>query len=385
MKTWIPAFAGMITLYAFLHRFFSQRTGGRQPLILQLKPTVSDTCIMLKYKVLSILITVSGITYPQVNGTSFRVLFYNVENLFDPYDDTLTEDDEFTPYGARNWTYEKFLRKLNRLYKVMAVSGGWYPPDIIALAETEHRWIVEKLARETPLSKYGYRVVHSESPDRRGIDISILYREGSFVMLSDSTITVRLKEDPPEFTRDIIHLAGIIPGNDTLHLLFNHWPSRYRGQVNSEWKRVTAARLLREKVDEVFTAGQGSGVVIAGDFNDEPCDVSLAEHMGARIQWSDTVSRDLYNLSADEIKAGYGTHKFQGGWYMFDQFIVSGKLLNSTVSCNARILDFDFLLEEDKAYLGLKPFRTYNGYTYQGGFSDHLPILLELTLYGPVP
>jgi endonuclease/exonuclease/phosphatase family metal-dependent hydrolase len=335
--------------------------------------------------VLILLFISSGISFAQGDHNTFSVLFYNVENLFDTYDDTLTEDDEFTPHGIRNWTYDRFMHKLNRLFKVLAVSGGWDPPDIIALAETEHKWIVDKLASDTPLSKYQYRVVHRESPDRRGIDISILYREGSFAMLSDSAITIRLKEDPPEFTRDIIHLTGIIPGNDTVHLLFNHWPSRYLGQVNSEWKRTRAARILRDKVTEILADGQGSGIIISGDFNDEPDNNSLSLHLGAGIRLNDTVDQQLYNLSPLSGQSIKGTHKFQGRWYMFDQYIVSGKLLASTISCRVKILDFDFLFEKDESYMGVKPFRTYYGYSYTGGFSDHLPVLLELTFRHPEP
>ena len=325
----------------------------------------------------------SRYAFSQSQGNTFRILFYNVENLFDPFDDTLTEDDEFTPGGARHWTYGRFLCKLNRLYKVLAVSGGWEPPDIIALAETEHRWIVEKLAGGTPFSKYEYKVVHKESPDRRGIDLSVLYREDSFILLKDSAIPVRLKEDPPEYTRDILHLKGITKYGDTLHFLFNHWPSRYQGQAHSEWKRIISARVLRQKVAEIMAAGQGNGLIAIGDFNDEPGDISLVKHLGAKVHWSDTVSSCLYNLSAVRAISSRGTHKFQGRWYVFDQAIVSGELLRSARSCTVHILDFDFLLEEDEAYLGVKPFRTYNGYTYLGGFSDHLPVLLEITLSHP--
>ncbi len=328
----------------------------------------------------SLLVT-SNNAFPQAADNNFSILFYNVENLFDTYDDTLTEDDEFTPYGVRNWTYEKFQNKLNRLYKVLAVAGGWDPPDIIALAEIEHRWIVEKLVKDTPLSKYEYRVVHKESPDRRGIDLAVLYRESCFTLLSDTFITVELK--PSVFTRDIIHLQGVARDSDTLHILVNHWPSRYQGQINSEWKRIIAAGILRQRVEEIISEGQGRGIIITGDFNDEPDDISLATHLGAMISWEDTSGQDIYNLSAIPGQSRLGTHKFQGRWYVFDQFIVSGEILKSTASCNAKILDFNFLLEKDEAYLGVKPFRTYYGYKYQGGFSDHLPVLLELNFHHP--
>ena len=142
---------------------------------------------------------------------------------------------------------------------------------------------------------------------------------------------------------------------------------------------------MQQRVEEILSEGQGSGVVIAGDFNDEPDNISLATHLGAMTEWIDTLDRNLYNLSVHSLQSGKGTHKFQGRWYMFDQFIVSGKILNSSRSCSMKILDFDFLLEEDEGYLGVKPFRTYYGYRYQGGFSDHLPVLFELKFYHPEP
>ncbi len=332
-----------------------------------------------------LLLISSRFAYPQEPDNNFSVLFYNVENLFDTYDDTLTEDDEFTPYGVRNWTYDRFMHKLNRLYKVLAVAGGWDPPDIIALAEVEHRWIVEKLVKDTPLSKYEYQILHEESPDRRGIDLAILYRDGFFTLLRDTFKTVKLKDDPPGYSRDIINIMGVSSDLDTLHILVNHWPSRYQGQINSEWKRIRAADILQHRVEEIMSEGQGNGIIITGDFNDEPDDISLAFHLGARKVLSDTSSLCLYNLSVPPAKSRYGTLKFQGRWYVFDQFIVSGEILKSTASCKAEILDFDFLLEEDEGYIGVKPFRTYNGYKYQGGFSDHLPVLLELNFHHPGP
>jgi hypothetical protein len=355
-------------------------------MIRQLKLTVIDDWNMFIIRVvLILLLAIPKSLFAQGEGNSFSVLFYNVENLFDPFDDTLTEDDEFTPHGMRNWTYDRFMHKLNRLFKVLAVSGGWEPPDMIALAEVENRWILEKLAGETPLSKYAYRIMHKDSHDRRGIDLAVLYRDDSFTILSDSFLTVKLKDNPAEFSRDIIYLRGLIHGYDTLHFLVNHWPSRYQGQASSGWKRIKAASILRQQVNKIMSEGQGSGIVITGDFNDEPDDTSLETYLGARVSWADTSACHLYNLSALPAESMAGTHKYQGRWYMFDQFIVSGKILNSASSSHCKILDFDFLMEEDEAYLGKKPFRTYYGYQYQGGFSDHLPVLLELNFRHPEP
>jgi hypothetical protein len=39
-----------------------------------------------------------------------------------------------------------------------------------------------------------------------------------------------------------------------------------------------------------------------------------------------------------------------------------------------------FLLEEEKTYGGVRPCRTYNGMRYQPGYSDHLPLVVQLRL-----
>lgn len=362
-----------------------------------------------------ILLADSGI-YCQTEQENVRIMFWNVENLFDPFNDSLTLDDEFTSTGNHGWTWKRFDQKKIHIYKVI-ISGGWEPPDIIGLCEVENRWVLEQLTRMTPLSKYEYRIIHHNSPDLRGIDVAILYLPQSFKPFEINRIPVTGLRDDDDPTRDILFVKGILYSLDTVNIFVNHWPSRYPGQVETMHKRAAAARILKQKTDSLNKSRPGSRIIIMGDFNDEPWDESLSEILEAEIYgWESSkfespvfkknefefpeAEKSLYQnvyaiydslISGDNpdcndlhcliptcTKSITGTLKFEGKWYLFDQFMLSSGMIDALSSFETRILIHDFLLEPDEAYTGVKPFRTYNGYIYKGGYSDHLPVLLEL-------
>jgi endonuclease/exonuclease/phosphatase family metal-dependent hydrolase len=343
-------------------------------------------------------------------------MFWNVENLFDPFDDSLTLDDEFTSRGDHNWTWERFNQKMNHVYKVM-ISAGWEPQDIIGLCEVENRWVLERLTRMTPLSKYEYRIIHQNSPDIRGIDVAMLYHPDSFIPIETAFITVTGLKNDDDPTRDILFVKGVLRSQDTVNIFVNHWPSRYPGQVETIHKRQAAAADLKRQTDSLIKADPESKIIIMGDFNDEPLDESISEVLEVKflqdeLPWNklseyelsetelpglekivhinkndtaksrqsgDKIIRNhLYSLIPPFNKSITGTLKFEGRWYLFDQFIISGGLFKEISSYKTVIMSHDFLLEPDEAYTGQKPFRTYNGYIYRGGYSDHLPVLLEL-------
>ena len=74
---------------------------------------------------------------------------------------------------------------------------------------------------------------------------------------------------------------------------------------------------------------------------------------------------------------GDGTHKYHGRWTWLDHFYLSPSIDSLS---HAQVYDAEWIMETDEKYLGLKPKRTYNGYTYQNGYSDHLPIFLHLIM-----
>lgn len=319
----------------------------------------------------------------QNNPTAYHLLFYNVENLFDPENDAQTEDDDFTPDGGRYWNYNRLSEKLNNISKVILSASGWNPPEMIGLCEVENRNVLEKLLHQTPLKNFPYKFIHKDSPDDRGIDVAFIYNEEIFYPLNYQYIPLKNKNDELVKSREILYVSGVLNKTDTLHLFVNHWPSRYSGLLETRQKRNLAANILKEKTEEVFKNRPSAKIIIMGDFNDQPTDESVTKHMNATPVSNQIAPRKLYNLSANWINEEKGTLKYQSQWYVFDQFIVSGTLLakNSGLTTekeNASIVAFDYLLEQDERYGGIKPNRTYTGFKYNGGFSDHLPILLKL-------
>ena len=316
----------------------------------------------------------SQVTTPQ----SVRIMFYNVENFFDIYDDSLTDDNDFLPNGLMRWNSERYNRKTNSLYKTIVAAGEWEPPAIIAFCEIENRKVLEDLIYRTYLSKFNYSIIHEESPDRRGIDVCLIYRKNIVDVLSYKYFIPKEISRKEFNTRSVLYVKFLI-GYDTLHLFANHWPSRRGGVLPGENFRLHIANMVREKADSIIVINQtGARIIILGDFNATPDDEAIKV-----LTVSKDSSRAMINLSKMPDNKGLGTYRYMGTWEMIDQVIVSNKLLTCNYGlCTAptmlRIFKPDFLLKKDPKYPGFIPFSTYRGYKYQGGFSDHLPVLLDL-------
>lgn len=317
-------------------------------------------------------------------ANEFKIMFYNLENMFDPFDDTLKNDNEYLPSGIRGWTWKKFERKLQNTSKVIISAGGWRPPEIVAMCELENRFCLIQLLKRTPLSRYDYNIIHHESPDARGIDVGLIYRPDRFQVLSHRAIPVIFEGDSVATTRDILYVKGLTNQHDTLHLFVNHWPSKFGGAAATIPRRRDAALCLKRVTDSIAAVNPQALIVITGDFNDQPTDESIAVHLNARYGPADTTGYFLYNLMQEMMgKWDIGSNKFREEWSIIDQFIVSSALLNKKEGLRlsaqkAEIFRAPFLLEDDRSFNGTKPFRTFSGPTYQGGFSDHLPVLLHL-------
>jgi predicted extracellular nuclease len=313
-----------------------------------------------------------------------RIMFYNVENLFDAENDSVTNDQEFLPEGNMHWTKGRYWEKLQHISSVIVAAGGWAPPEIIGLCEIENRQVLEDLCFRSSLSQLKYRFIHKESPDPRGIDVALLYQPNSFKPTGYKAIKVSHPDKPWLLTRDILHVEGTTKSNDTIHIFVNHWPSRSGGQLESEPNRILAATILRNSADSLLVKNPFSKIIIMGDFNDYPENHSVAQTLNAHQTISDIRNDQLYNLTAIKFQdINTGTHKFQGEWGILDQIIVSGSLLNAAYGLyvpkeNIHIFNAEFLLEDDEAFSGKKPFRTYLGFKYQGGFSDHLPVFIDI-------
>lgn len=313
-----------------------------------------------------------------------RIMFYNVENYFDTHDDTLTADEEFLPESEKNWNLFRYREKTLNLFKTLVAVGESRPPEIICFAEIENKRVLYELIRNTPLDKYKFEIIHFDSPDIRGIDVGLIFRKDLIHKIASQKINISFPFNSKRTTRDILYFKGLTANSDTLHIFINHWPSRRGGQQVSEPYRIYAAQVLRSKCDSILNLNSCANIIITGDFNDEPYNKSLSQALGAVSAEEQYHCSSLYNLSAmlgKECKCG--TYRYRSHWNMLDQFIISGNLLlpqsnpKTGKEC-LHIAKFDFLLIEDKKYGGTKPFRTYQGPVYKGGFSDHLPIYLDL-------
>jgi hypothetical protein len=308
-------------------------------------------------------------------------MFYNVENLFDTQNDPEKDDDEFLPEGSRHWTGTRFFQKINHISQVIMAAGEDNFPTVVGLCEIENQSVLESLLFRTQLGKLGYQIIHKESPDKRGIDVALLYRKTLFKPIIYEAIPVKNPNDNQFKTRDILYVKGIMR-TDTIHFFINHWPSKSGGIGATKPLRALAASTLRVKTDSLLNLNKQSNIVIMGDFNDSPSDVSIKEVLGAKSPDEIINSNSLYNLALPLAKKGKGTNKYNGKWSLIDQIIVSGNLINvgklKPSAGSFQIFSPDFLLENDEANLGKKPFRTYSGFKYNGGFSDHLPVLIDL-------
>ncbi len=318
--------------------------------------------------------------YPQDAAPhSVRLMFYNVENLFDIYDDTLTEDEEFLPEGLRRWNYQRYNRKVNSLFKTILAAGEWEPPAIAAFCEIENRKVLEDLVYSTNLSKYKYDIVHEDSPDERGIDVCLIFRKELAEIIDYSYLKTSVVTGDEFRTRDVLYARFLI-NNDTIHLFVNHWPSRRGGVLAGEAQRIKIAEMVRKKVDSIFISShRNAQIIILGDFNATPEDRVMSILAGQEDNGS-----SLVNLS-ENLPDGVGTYRYMGTWEKIDQVIVSDMLVNRNAKVFTepgllQVFRPDFLLKKDLKYPGLRPFSTYSGYRYQGGYSDHLPVLLDLKL-----
>ena len=318
----------------------------------------------------------------QPMNATHKIMFYNVENLFHPSDDSLTADDEFTPTGSYHWTYQKYYRKIAMVGKVIVAAGMGDPPWLVGLSEIENERVVRDLCYNSPLSKFGYKYVHYNSPDRRGVDVALLYRDSCVRILRSRKIPVVFPFDTFARNRDVLYAVVQFPSGDSLNVLVNHWTSRYGGYAATVPKRNYYAKVVRIFVDSLLAKNPRAKILITGDFNDYATDESMTEHMRVR-EYAVRLPRDtLYNLMLPYARQSLlGSHKHEDFWGCLDQFIVSDAWLTDTCGVrqigDAQIFDADFLLVEDEKYGGKKNYRTFLGPRYIGGFSDHLPVYVR--------
>jgi endonuclease/exonuclease/phosphatase family metal-dependent hydrolase len=295
------------------------------------------------------------------------------------------DDDEYTPGGVRNWTIERYEKKLDDLSRVIMSIPEKELPAIIGLTEVENRKVLADLADNRGMRRAKYELVHEDGKDPRGIECALLYRPDLFRYRSHETIPVEDPMDPDYRYRDILHVTGNGPDGTVLHIFINHWKSRSGGTTETERQRMVAAITLRKQLDLLLSEGSDFSVIIMGDFNDEPTNRSIMNGLSATGKRKNINLGDYYNLFYDLHNLhGLGTYNFMGEWNMLDQIIVSYNLLNrkkglGTTWEGGSILKEEWMLFRSEKYGEMLPSSTYGGTEYYGGPSDHLPVYAVFT------
>jgi len=316
------------------------------------------------------------------------IAFYNLENLFDTINDPKTRDEDFTPEGRDNWTSEKYQHKLHNLAKVLADIGRaetHTSPAIIGVAEVENRQVLEDLIHTGDLKGKNYGIIHFDSPDRRGIDVALLYKRNFFKPINFKKYPLYIYDNDTHrriYTRDQLIVTGLLDG-EKIHILVDHWPSRRGGEQRSLPKRVKAGELSKKIMDSIRKIEPEAKIVMMGDLNDDPSSPSVKRVLRTTAKKSTAIEENrYYNTMENFYNRGIGTLAYRDSWNLFDQIIITPSLLNEKQPMQfhlwkAGIYSKEFMKNRKGRYKGY-PKRTLVGGQFIGGYSDHFPTYIIL-------
>lgn len=309
----------------------------------------------------------------KIKKLRYTIAFYNLENLFDPEDNTNTLDKDYTPTGLKKWTPERYRRKLVKIARTIVAIGtddNPDPPVLVGVAEAENKGVLVDLLKTKPIDKLDYEFIHFDSPDERGIDTGLLYRKKHFKVLYAEPLALMVNNPGGmrDTTRDILYIIGELNA-ELVHIFVNHWPSRRDGDVETEYKRIAAAGQIIEKITRIREKTKDANIIVMGDFNDDPSSRSVQRLTQEGL---------LYNpMETLHVPLNSGTSVYGRNWNLFDQILISNSFLNYQKGThsfdNAAIYDHNSLKEKKGTYKGT-PYRTYVANRYMGGYSDHFPV-----------
>ena len=344
----------------------------------------------------------SIISFAQEGRTkSYVVGFYNLENLFDTYNDPAKNDEEFLPEGKNQWTEAKYQKKLQNMAAVirsMAETNGRFH-SVLGVSEIENRLVLEDLVSQPEIASANYQIVHYDGPDARGVDVGLLYRPDHFKLLGSESIPFDFHSGKIEFamdgpdrerfkTRDILMAYGLLDGEEFAFYVA-HLPSRIGGKG---WDlRSRGAEIIYEHACRMMDEHPGIKIVVMGDMNDNPTDVSMTEYLHGKETPEEVGKRDFFSPFISMLKAGYGSLAYQGTWNIYDIILVNETLLNASdegfrikplgkKGFYGVVYKKPFMITQRGQYKGT-PFRTFSNGAFIGGYSDHFPtyIVLEKT------
>lgn len=315
------------------------------------------------------------------------VAFYNLENLFDTIND-LNKDDESSPImkitGPKSKVYWDKIDKLGWVIAQIGKEKSKSSPVLIGVAEAENRGVLEDLIKSEHLQEKGYQIIHRDSPDRRGIDVALLYQHKFFIPLHDETINPNIYLNNRKiYTRDQLLVSGYLDG-ELIHIIINHWPSRRGSESASRPMREKAAYYNTKIIERLHQKEDNPKVILMGDFNDDPISSSFKNVLQTKRNKENLKDGDLYNPYEKMFRKGYNTLVYRDKMNLFDQIIISSSLVNKKGSYfenyklyQAHIFNKRFLTTQKGKFKGY-PFRSFSNGSYAGGYSDHYPVYIHL-------
>lgn len=349
--------------------------------------------------ILLIVLTVSQLSAQTDKSRKIFVAgFYNLENLFDTYDDPAKNDAEFLPDGANQWTEVKYQKKLHNMatvIKSMAQTNGRFH-TLLGVSEVENRLVLEDLVSQPEIAAANYQIVHYDGPDMRGVDVALLYRPDNFEFIDSESIPFDFNSSRIEFamdgpdrvnfkTRDILMVHGLLDGEE-FAVYVAHLPSRIGGKG---WDlRSRGAEIIYEHACMMMEKHPGIKIIVMGDMNDNPTDRSMTEFMHGKENPQDVGKSDFFSPFLSMLKAGYGSLAYQGTWNIYDIIMVNEALLNAPdgglkirpvgkKGFYGVVYKKQFMITQTGQYKGT-PFRTFSNGSFIGGYSDHFPTYIVL-------
>ena len=329
---------------------------------------------------------------------NYVIGFYNLENLFDTYNDPVKNDEEFLPEGKNQWTDVKYRKKLHNMATVirsMAQTNGRFH-TILGVSEIENRLVLEDLVSQPEIASANYQIVHYDGPDARGVDVALLYRPDNFKLIDSESIPFDFNSGTIEFamneeeqknfkTRDILMVHGLLDGEE-FAVYVAHLPSRIGGKG---WDlRSRGAEIIYSHAMQMEKRYPGIKIVVMGDMNDNPTDRSMAGFMHSKEKPEQVGKEDFFSPFLSMLKAGYGSLAYQGVWNIYDIILVNEALLNAPdggvkirpvgkKGFYGVIFKKPFMITQSGQYKGT-PFRTFSSGAFIGGYSDHFPTYIVL-------
>lgn len=318
----------------------------------------------------------------QKKVATFGVAFYNLENLFDTINNNGKYDLEFSPQGDRKWDSKKYWSKIkNMSYAISQMVTKTTPqgPAVIGVSEIENITVLQDLVKADAIKDWNLQIVHHDSPDRRGVDVGLLYNPNLFRVLKVENKRLVIPEYKNFLTRDQMVVIGLMgtkqSGYSQVAVIVNHWPSRRGGAEESSWLREEAAKLNKHIADSLLAVHPNIGIITMGDMNDDPFNKSTAEILGAVKDINKVLPGGFYNPFWEKLDKGIGSYIYRGAWNLFDQIIVNSNIVDGKCGLKfyaAEVLNKQFLIQQDGQYKGY-PLRTFSAGVWTNGYSDHFP------------